>query len=187
MEILNFKTLIIINDYTWVEMASYGGFEKVCFEGSSHLSEYQIQESHIECLLQVIIMITEAWFRKAERHVNICEIYFEMKDYPFIVNSCFLAMYSVIKALFVLKNIECKTLEGLIYLLKIYYVDEGLFDRGLFKFFCKVNELNSEFLQINWDIFDEKIALEVFNNTNVFVDYSKDLFDELSKCENCNF
>ena len=33
------------------------------------------------------------------------------------------------------KNIECKTLEGLIYLLKINYVDEGLFDRNLFRFF----------------------------------------------------
>ena len=128
-------------------------------------------------------MITDAWFRKAEGHIKICELYFEMKDYPFIVNSCFLAMYSVIKALFVLKNIECKTLEGLIYLLKINYVDEGLFDRELFKFFCNVKELNSEFLQINWDIFDEKIALEVFNTTDVFIDYSKDLFDELSEMQ----
>ena len=128
-------------------------------------------------------MITDAWFRKAEDHIKICELYFEMKDYPFIVNSCFLAMYSVIKALFVLKNIECKTLEGLIYLLKINYVDEGLFDRELFKFFCNVKELNSEFLQINWDIFDEKIALEVFNTTDVFINYSKDLFDELSEMQ----
>ena len=96
--------------------------------------------------------ITDAWFSKAERHINVCELYFDMEEYPFIVNSCFLAMYSVVKALFVLKNIECKTLEGLIYLLKINYLDQV----------------------------DENIALKIFNNTKVFIDYSKDLFDELS-------
>ena len=106
-----------------------------------------------------------------------------MGDYPFIINSCFLAMYSVIKALFVLKNIECKTLEGLIYLLKVNYVDENLFDKNLFKFFCNTKELNSEFLQINWDIFDEKMAMETFNNTRIFTDYSKDLLNDLSKME----
>ena len=42
-------------------------------------------------------MITAAWFRKAESHIDVCEIYFDMGDYPFIVNSCFLAMYSIIK------------------------------------------------------------------------------------------
>lgn len=130
-----------------------------------------------------MIMITEAWINKAERHIDICEIYFNIGDYPFIINSCFLAMYSVIKALFVLKNIECKTLEGLIYLLKVNYVDENLFDKNLFKFFCKTKELNSEFLQINWDIFDEKIAMETFNNTKIFTDYSKDLLNDLFKME----
>lgn len=128
-------------------------------------------------------MITAAWINKAERHIDICEIYFNMGDYPFIINSCFLAMYSVIKALFVLKNIECKTLEGLIYLLKVNYVDENLFDKNLFKFFCNTKELNSEFLQINWDIFDEKMAMETFNNTRIFTDYSKDLLNDLSKME----
>ncbi len=127
--------------------------------------------------------ITEAWFSKSERHIDVCEIYFDFEDYPFIVNSCFLAMYSVIKALFVLKNIECKTLEGLIYLLKINYLDQGFFDNVLFKFFCKVKELNSKFLQIEWDGFDEKMALEIFNNTRFFIDYSRGLFDELSKEE----
>ena len=129
------------------------------------------------------MMITAAWIDKAERHIDICEIYFNMGDYPFIINSCFLAMYSVIKALFVLKNIECKTLEGLIYLLKVNYVDENLFDKNLFKFFCNTKELNSEFLQINWDIFDEKMAMETFNNTRIFTDYSKDLLNDLSKME----
>jgi len=129
------------------------------------------------------MMITAAWINKAERHIDICEIYFNMGDYPFIINSCFLAMYSVIKALFVLKNIECKTLEGLIYLLKVNYVDENLFDKDLFKFFCNTKELNSEFLQINWDIFDEKMAMETFNNTRIFTDYSKDLLNDLSKME----
>lgn len=128
-------------------------------------------------------MITEAWINKAERHIDICEIYFNIGGYPFIINSCFLAMYSVIKALFVLKNIECKTLEGLIYLLKVNYVDENLFDKNLFKFFCKTKELNSEFLQINWDIFDEKIAMETYNNTKIFTDYSKDLLNDLFKME----
>ena len=131
-------------------------------------------------------MIIDSWVNKAERHIDVCEIYFNMDDYPFIVNSCFLAMYSLIKALFVLKNIECKTLEGLIYLLKINYVDEGLFDKNLFKFFCKTKELNSEFLQINWDIFDEKIAIETFNNTKILIDYSKDLLNDLSKMETDN-
>ena len=129
------------------------------------------------------MMITAAWIDKAERHIDICEIYFNMGDYPFIINSCFLAMYSVIKALFVLKNIECKTLEGLIYLLKVNYVDENLFDKNLFKFFCNTKELNSEFLQINWYIFDEKMAMETFNNTRIFTDYSKDLLNDLSKME----
>lgn len=128
-------------------------------------------------------MIIDAWISKSKRHLEICELYFNMEDYPFIINSCFLAMYSVIKALFVLKNIECKTLEGLIYLLKINYVDEDLFDKNLFKFFCNIKELNSEFLQINWDIFDEKIAMETFNNTKIFIDYSKDLLNDLSKME----
>ena len=53
----------------------------------------------------------------------------------------------------------------------------------LFKFFCKVKELNSKFLQIEWDGFDEKMALEIFNNTRFFIDYSRGLFDELSKEE----
>ena len=128
-------------------------------------------------------MIIDAWISKSKRHMEICEMYFNMEDYPFIINSCFLAMYSVIKALFALKNIECKTLEGLIYLLKINYVDEGLFDRNLFKFFCNTKELNSEFLQINWNVFDEKIAMETFNNTKIFIDYSKDLLNDLSKME----
>ena len=124
--------------------------------------------------------ITDAWFSKAEGHINVCELYFDMEEYPFIVNSCFLAMYSVVKALFVLKNIECKTLEGVIYLLKINYLDQGLFDKNMFKFFCNTKELNSEFLQIEWNGFDEKIALEIFDNTKEFIDYSKDLFSELS-------
>ena len=41
---------------------------------------------------------------------------------------------------------------------KAEIVDEGLFDRNLFRFFCKTKELNSQFLQINWSIFDENIA-----------------------------
>ena len=131
--------------------------------------------------------IIEAWFSKAERHMDGCEIYFDLEEYPFIINSCFLAMYSVIKALFVLKKIECKTLEGLIYLFKIKYVDEGFFNKERFKFFCKVKELNSEFLQMNWDGFDEIIALEIFNDTKIFIDYSKGLFGELSKEQMCNF
>ncbi|MBQ6100064.1 HEPN domain-containing protein [Methanobrevibacter sp.] len=118
-------------------------------------------------------MIIGAWISKSVRHMEICELYFNMEDYPFIINSCFLAMYSVIKALFVLKNIECKTLEGLIYMLKINYVDEDLFDKKLFKFFCKTKELNSEFLQINWSIFDENIAFETFNKTKFLIVYSK--------------
>lgn len=130
-----------------------------------------------------MMVITVAWLNKAERHIDVCEIYFKMEDYPFIINSCFLAMYSVIKALFVLKNIECRTLEGLIYLLKINYVDENLFDKNLFRFFCNTKELNSEFLQIKWDIFDEKIARETFNNTKIFIDYSKGLLNDLSKME----
>ena len=125
--------------------------------------------------------ITDAWFSKAERYINVCELYFDMEEYPFIVNSCFLAKYSVVKALFVLKNIECKTLEGLIYLLKINYLNRRLFDKDLFKFFCYTKELNSEFLQMNWDGFDEMIALEIFNDTKIFIDYSKGLFGELSK------
>ena len=56
-----------------------------------------------------------------------------------------------------------------------------LFNRVLFKFFCSAKELNSEFLQIKWESFDEKRALEIFNNTNVFIEYSKGLFGELSK------
>ena len=128
-------------------------------------------------------MIIEAWLNKAERHIDVCEIYFNMEDYPFIINSCFLAMYSVIKALFVLKNIECKTLEGLIYLLKINYVDKGLFALNQFKFFCNVKELNSRFLQMNLNDFDEKIALETFHNTKFFIDYSKKRLNELSNIE----
>lgn len=54
-------------------------------------------------------MITVAWFRKAESPIDVCEIYFDVGDYSFIVNSCFLPMYFVIKALFVLKKIEYKT------------------------------------------------------------------------------
>lgn len=124
--------------------------------------------------------IIEAWLKKSRNHIEICELYFDMKDYPAIINSCFLAMYSVIKALFVLKNIECKTLEGVIYLLKVYYVDEGLFDRRVFKFFCKTKELNSEFLQINWDVFDEKMAIDIFNKTSMFIVYSECLLTLLS-------
>lgn len=126
-------------------------------------------------------MIVDAWFSKAERHMDVCELYFDMEEYPFIINSCFLAMYLVIKALFVLKNIECKTLEGVIYLLKMNYVDPGLFDEDLFKFFCNAKELNSKFLQIEWDSFDEKIVLEIFNGTKCFIDYSMYVFGELSK------
>ena len=160
---------LIVDDYAWFERTSYDGRERF------------ILKAHP--LLKAIMMITAAWIDKAERHIDICEIYFNMWDYPFIINSCFLAMYSVIKALFVLKNIECKTLEGLIYLLKVNYVDENLFDKNLFKFFCNTKELNSEFLQINWDIFDEKMAMETFNNTKIFTDYSKDLLNDLSKME----
>ena len=117
----------------------------------------------------------DAWFRKAERHMDACDICFELEDYSFIINSCFLAMYSVIKALLVLKNAECKTLEGLIYLFKIDYVDEGLFDEDLFRFFCKTKELNTEFFRLNFDFFNEEMALEVFNQTRVFIDYSQGL------------
>ena len=119
-------------------------------------------------------MIIEAWFRKAKRHMDVC-VYFEMDNYPHIINSCFLAMYSVIKALLALKNKECRTLEGVIYLLKISYVDEGLFDREMFRFFCKTKEMNTEFFRCNSDYFDEKMAIDVFNRTNEFVEYSREL------------
>ena len=117
----------------------------------------------------------DAWFRKAKRHMNACDICFELEDYSFVINSCFLAMYSVIKALLTLKNIECKTLEGLIYLFKVNYVDDGLFDENLFRFFCKTKELNTEFFRLNFDFFNEGMALEVFNQTRVFIDYSRGL------------
>ena len=82
------------------------------------------------------------------------------------------------------KNIECKTLEGLIYLLKINYVDEGLFDRNLFRFFfCKSKELNFQFLQIKWRIFEENVAFETFNKTKFFIGYSKNLLNDLPKIE----
>lgn len=176
----NFANIqIVIDDYAWFERTSYDGCEKFILKAHPLLSKYQ-NRNLMESIFMKDDMVTDAWFSKAERHIDVCELYFDMGEYPFIVNSCFLAMYSVVKALFVLKNIECKTLEGLIYLLKINYLDQGLFDRDLFKFFCNTKELNSEFLQILWDGFDEKIALKIFNNTRVFIDYSKDLFDELS-------
>lgn len=84
-------------------------------------------------------------------------------------------MYSAIKALLALKNKECRTLEGVIYLLKISYVDEGLFDREMFRFFCKTKEMNTVFFRSNFDYFDEKMAIDVFNRTNEFVEYSREL------------
>ena len=68
-------------------------------------------------------MVINAWFKKADRHINVCGVCFEIGDYDYIVNSCFLAMFSVIKALLISKNLECKTHEGLIYLFKINFVD----------------------------------------------------------------
>ena len=120
-------------------------------------------------------MIIEAWFRKAKRHMDVCGIYFEMEEYSHIINSCFLAMYSAIRALLVLKDEECRTLEGLIYLLKINYVDEGLFDREMFVFFCKTKEMNTEFFRSNFDYFNGKMAIDVFNRTNEFIEYSRKL------------
>ena len=118
-------------------------------------------------------MIVDAWFRKAERHINVCGICFDLEDYSYIVNACFLAMFSVIKALLLMKDVECKTHEGLIYLFKINYVDNGLFDKELFRFYCKTKELNTEFFRLNFEVFDKKTACEVFNQTKIFVDYSK--------------
>lgn len=34
-------------------------------------------------------MIIDAWISKSKRHMEICELYFNMEDYPFIINSCF--------------------------------------------------------------------------------------------------
>lgn len=120
------------------------------------------------------IMIVEAWFDKAEKHLEVCEIFFDVEDYSGIVNSCFLGMFSAMKALLALKNIECKTHEGLIYLFKIHYVDNGLFDRNLFGFYCRTKELNTEFFRLNFDVFDEKTAVNVFLKSQSFVDYSRD-------------
>lgn len=117
------------------------------------------------------------WFNKAEEHMRVCEIYFEINDYSYIVHSCFLAMFSVIKALLTLKNAKSKSHEGLIYLFKIYYVDRGLFDRELFRFYCKTKELNTEFFRFNFNYFDEEMAHEVFNRTRIFMDYSQELCD----------
>ena len=119
-------------------------------------------------------MIINAWFKKADSHLDVCDICFEIEDYDYIVISCFLAMFSVIKALLISKNIECKTHEGLIYLFKINFVDTDLFDRELFRFYCKTKELHTEFFRVNLDIFTEELAREVFEKTVTFVDYSKD-------------
>ena len=58
-----------------------------------------------------------------------------------------------------LKNKECRTLEGVIYLLKISYVDGGLFDREMFRFFCKTKEMNAEFFRCNFDYFILRLDL----------------------------
>jgi uncharacterized protein (UPF0332 family) len=124
-------------------------------------------------------MIINAWFKKAESHIDVCDICFEIEDYDYIINSCFLAMFSVIKALLISKNVECKTHEGLIFLFKINFVDNGLFDRELFKFYCKTKELNTEFFRLNLDIFNEELAHKVFIKTLIFVDYSYNFYYSL--------
>ena len=121
-------------------------------------------------------MTENPWFEKAERHMDVCEIYFDLGEYSHIINSCFLAMYSVIKALLELKNQKCKTLEGLVYLFKISYVDDGSFDVELFKFYCRTKELNTEFFRFNYDFFNEEMARGVFEQSRVFIDYSKKSF-----------
>ena len=122
-------------------------------------------------------MTINAWFKKADRHINVCDICFEIEDYDYIINFCFLAMFSVIKALLITKNLECKTHEGLIYLFKINFVDTGLFDKDLFLFYCKTKELNTEFFRLNLDIFTQELACDVFQKTVIFVDYSKNFLD----------
>ncbi len=62
----------------------------------------------------------------------------------------------------------------LIYLFKINFVDIDLFDRELFRFYCKTKELHTEFFRVNLDIFTEELAREVFEKTVTFVDYSRD-------------
>ena len=122
-------------------------------------------------------MVINAWFKKADSHINVCDICFEIEDYDYIVNSCFLAMFSVINAFLISKNIECKTHEGMIYLFKINFVDTGLFDSELFRFYCKTKEMNTEFFRLNLDIFTEELAYDVFQKTVIFVDYSKNFID----------
>lgn len=117
-------------------------------------------------------MIVNAWMKKAKNHIDVCEILLSVNGYDEIINQCYLSMYSVVKALLHLKNINCKTHDGLIYLFKTYYVDNGLFDEDLFKFFCKTKELNSKFLSIDVKDLNQEIVFETLENTKKFTDYS---------------
>ena len=122
-----------------------------------------------------IMEISHSWLKKAQRHLDTAELLFNKGFSASIADIVYMAMFSAAKALLVKKGIECSTHEGLIYLFKINYVDRGLFNRELFKQFCRSKELKTRYFNFAFDGITKEEVWEALNSSRDFIDHAGDL------------
>lgn len=118
------------------------------------------------------------WINKAENKLEIIELFFDKGLYDSVITTSYMLMFSAVKALLLLKNIDCKTHEGLIYLFKTTYVDTELFPKKLFKAMCKNKELKTDYYIIAQVYCNESEAEEYLNFSKDFLRTTKELIDE---------
>ena len=119
--------------------------------------------------------ISQLWLKKAECHLDTAELLFNKGFSPSIADVVYMAMFSAAKALLVKKDIECSTHEGLIYLFKINYVDRGLFNRELFRQFCRSKELKTRYFNLAFNRITKDEVWQYLNSSRDFIDHAGDL------------
>ena len=110
------------------------------------------------------------WMQKAENHLITAKLLFDKGFSSSIVDVVYMAMFSAIKALLLKRNIECKTHEGLLYLFKINYVDNNLFNRDLFRQFCLCKESKTRYFNLSHAKSSEFDVWEYLNYSRDFID-----------------
>lgn len=119
------------------------------------------------------------WINKADDKLKVVELFFDREFYGSAITTSYMLMFSAAKALLLLKEINCSTHEGLIYLFKINYVDNGLFPKRLFKTMCKNKELRTAYLNFAKIDYDKCMAEEYLNYSREFLKTTKELLNEL--------
>jgi uncharacterized protein (UPF0332 family) len=123
---------------------------------------------------------------KAEKFINTAEIAFKNKDYDSCVSRCYYAMFFVVEALLLTKNLSASSHKGVISLFGEHFIKKGVFER---KFGRALSDAYDKRLLGDYGIgalINEKEASNLLETAKNFVDRLREYLENWMKFTESN-